>query len=755
MADDVIVKFRADISDLQKELGTLKQNLSSFDSNFKNIGNQLVAAFSTAAIINLGKNIVDITARFQKMEAVLINTLGSRSEAQKAFKQIADFALKTNFTVEEVTSSFIKLANQGFKPTIKELNKLADVANSTGKTFDQLTEAIIDAQTGEFERLKEFGIIARKEGDKVKFSFKEVTTEVNFTNKSIRDYILSLGELQGVSGATEAVSKTLGAQISFLGDSFDKLLVSIGELGSRQGTGLISGLADVLGTFADKFTIIRKRIDKEVNILGQTFSIQNYGEVLDEADERNNDLVRFEQQRIDKIRKLKRDDKEFNEASNKSILQTQQEFLKSERNQMAANFKELERLRSLEFFSTDFSKQRTVSTDKDIEKTIQEIAKNQAVIDFLEKEYPNAVNSYVKANNKIVEKPILPKPDILTAYQKLLKDVTNAQEKIKDNSAKGIFDENAIKNLTKAEEKLRLANKEIERQTLFFEKQKTIAETSKIPILGAQNLSEKQAENQQLPIRSDILDINTNKATREDVFQGAQDLANGLLSIDQQLRDQRIQGIQDAANEEQAILDRQLRTKQISEEKYQIELQKLNKKTNDAIRAERLKQFNIDKAYALTQIAINGAQAVSKALALTGTLAPAVIALTTATVATQLALVASQAPPKFEKGGLIKGRRHKQGGVLIEAEGGEYVSSIPVTNKYFSELEAMKHKRYEQLITMKYITPALRKQESIFKASLNDENLIQSDRATRTVLREIKDVLKQNNITNNLRFKNV
>lgn len=37
--------------------------------------------------------------------------------------------------------------------------------------------------TGEFERLKEFGIKASKENDKVKFSFKGVTSEVKFSEK--------------------------------------------------------------------------------------------------------------------------------------------------------------------------------------------------------------------------------------------------------------------------------------------------------------------------------------------------------------------------------------------------------------------------------------------------------------------------------------------------------------------------------------------------------------------------------------------
>ena len=40
-----------------------------------------------------------------------------------------------------------------------------------------------------------------------------------------------------------------------------------------------------------------------------------------------------------------------------------------------------------------------------------------------------------------------------------------------------------------------------------------------------------------------------------------------------------------------------------------------------------------------------------------------------------VAAIASQKPPKMEQGGLIGGRRHSQGGTMIEAERGEYVVS--------------------------------------------------------------------------------
>lgn len=209
--------------------GMNKQFNTLATGTLKRVGVALLAAFAMDKLIEYGKQIVQITAEFQKFEAVLTNTLGSKSRAQIALRQIAEFASKTPFAVKELTEAYVKLANQGFRPTTQEMRKLGDLAASTGKTFDLLTEAIIDAQVGEFERLKEFGIRAKKEGDRVTFTFKGVETQTRFTSDAIREYVLNLGDAVGVSGSMAAISETVGGKISNMGDAFDMLFQTLGD----------------------------------------------------------------------------------------------------------------------------------------------------------------------------------------------------------------------------------------------------------------------------------------------------------------------------------------------------------------------------------------------------------------------------------------------------------------------------------------------------------------------------------------------
>jgi hypothetical protein len=236
----------------------LKGFSSTASSAFKSAGLALAGAFSVGAFASFGKEVLAVTAEFEKFGAVLGNTLGSDALAKLKLKEIEDFAAKTPFSVQELTASFVKLANQGFKPTGDEMRKLGDLASSTGKSFDQLAEAILDAQTGEFERLKEFGVRAQDAGDKVIFTFKGVQTTVDKSSEAIRKYVTSLGDAEGVSGSMAVISETLTGKISNLGDSWDQMLVSIGS----NTAGVFSSVISIISEAVNSIT----EFNKELNI---------------------------------------------------------------------------------------------------------------------------------------------------------------------------------------------------------------------------------------------------------------------------------------------------------------------------------------------------------------------------------------------------------------------------------------------------------------------------------------------------------
>lgn len=166
---------------------------------------------------------------FAKYEAVLRNTFQSQKKANEAMKMLQQLAADTPSSLQEWTEAYIKLINRGIKPTRQELINMGDLAASQGKSIDQLIEAVLDAMTGENERLKEFGIKASKNGEITKFTFRGITTEVRNTEDSIKDYLLSLGKIEGITGSMAVQMEELEGIQSNLGDSMDAFFNKVGK----------------------------------------------------------------------------------------------------------------------------------------------------------------------------------------------------------------------------------------------------------------------------------------------------------------------------------------------------------------------------------------------------------------------------------------------------------------------------------------------------------------------------------------------
>ena len=286
--EKLIVELTAQIQGLKSGLDSASKEIGKFSTNTNNaaknsekdfsaigsaaskVGGIVAGAFAIGSIVSFGQGVIAATSEFQKFEAVLSNTLGSSSAAQLALSQIQQFAATTPFQINELTGAFVKLANQGFTPNITQMRLLGDLASSTGKSFDQLAEAILDAQTGEFERLKEFGVRAAVAGDQVTFTFKGIKTQVDNTSEAIRGYVLSLGAAEGVSGSMEKISGTLGGRISNVQDSFTQLQTTIGQINGGVLFAFVGYLQQALSYFNEIINLDLKRVQFNMQGLNMT-----------------------------------------------------------------------------------------------------------------------------------------------------------------------------------------------------------------------------------------------------------------------------------------------------------------------------------------------------------------------------------------------------------------------------------------------------------------------------------------------------
>ncbi len=128
--------------------------------------------------------------------------------------------MKVNGTA---VTAFTKLTAMGLEPSERALTSYGNTASAMSKTLNQMIEAVADATVGEFERLKEFGIKAAVEGNKVSFTFRGVKTTVKKETAAIQSYLLQLGQTE-FAGGMERQANTLNGALSNLGDAWDNLL---------------------------------------------------------------------------------------------------------------------------------------------------------------------------------------------------------------------------------------------------------------------------------------------------------------------------------------------------------------------------------------------------------------------------------------------------------------------------------------------------------------------------------------------------
>ncbi|QHV97937.1 hypothetical protein [Spirosoma endbachense] len=244
------------IESVRKEVRGLKDDAeeqtgvwSSFKAGFAGAFTFEAIKEAAEALYDFGQDVLETTAKFEKYNAILETTLGSSEAGAAAFQMLQEFAAKTNFGVDELTDSYIKLANRGLRPGQDELMKMADVSNATGHTMLELTEAINDINNT--DRWNNIGIKCQTMGDQVQLSFKGMTQTVDRTEEGVMKAVAAFGEMEGVVGMTTKISETLDGQLSNMEDNFDRLKTTVGGDSTDAFKAMIGVGNELIDAFID------------------------------------------------------------------------------------------------------------------------------------------------------------------------------------------------------------------------------------------------------------------------------------------------------------------------------------------------------------------------------------------------------------------------------------------------------------------------------------------------------------------------
>lgn len=228
---------RSGIDDIGKSVGTLVKSLG--------------AAFGATEFTS---KLVAVQREFDILNSSLVTMTGSTENAKVAFAAIQGFAQSTPYSLQEVTQAFVKMKSLGLDASEKALTSYGNTASAMGKSLNQMIEAVADASTSEFERLKEFGIKAKQEGDSVSLTFQGVTSKIGNNAAEITQYLQGIGENQFASAMAER-AKTLDGAISNLADGWDNLFLTISQ--NNSGGLIYDSVKLASGAVTDLTTIIK------------------------------------------------------------------------------------------------------------------------------------------------------------------------------------------------------------------------------------------------------------------------------------------------------------------------------------------------------------------------------------------------------------------------------------------------------------------------------------------------------------------
>ena len=119
----------------------------------------MASAFTmpAAAVAGIAAYGVSIGASYETAAIKLETLYGTQQRAREEFQWLADFAASTPFEFPELLEVDGMLKNAGLSAQ-DYIKTVGDASSANNKSIQQTTEAIVDAMTGEYERLKEYGI---------------------------------------------------------------------------------------------------------------------------------------------------------------------------------------------------------------------------------------------------------------------------------------------------------------------------------------------------------------------------------------------------------------------------------------------------------------------------------------------------------------------------------------------------------------------------------------------------------------------
>lgn len=279
-----------------KKQGSFDKTFSSISKSVKNLTKTVAGVAATyvsaKALADVGKSALESASGLEGYRSTLNVVLKDQQKAAKMMAWAVEFANKTPFETDSVVEATVRLQSYGIEAQ-KVMTQIGDMAGVMNKDLMQAVEAVADAQTGELERLKEFGITKAMITAKGAELYKNQTIVNNkgqiVDQQKFNDALFALME-DRFKGGMEIQAKSYKGLMSTISGVWK---TGLAQMAGISGTGeIIEGSAfdaakEGLGWVSDKMQSLSKsgtfeKIGKKIGSTVQT-GIKYGKKVLDVA----------------------------------------------------------------------------------------------------------------------------------------------------------------------------------------------------------------------------------------------------------------------------------------------------------------------------------------------------------------------------------------------------------------------------------------------------------------------------------------
>jgi phage tail tape-measure protein len=278
--DELVVKIKADMSDLQRELkqidGKIRVSTAAGGAAFAGLGaavtkikGPLIGVAAGVVAVGAGVGVIArVGSGFEDLKDSLDTVFGSIKAGDEAMNRVFEFAQTTPFQIEDATKAFIALKSAGIEPSMDMLQTFADTASVSVDqlgTFEALVRMVQRSASGgmgleELNMISDRGIdVLGILSDKLNLG-KDDIAEFGKTAEGAAEMVQAL-----IAGLNEKFGGAMESKMDNLSTKTSNMVIAFKQLGDEL---FKSGLGDFLKNMADRLTQLANAITKAVRAAG-------------------------------------------------------------------------------------------------------------------------------------------------------------------------------------------------------------------------------------------------------------------------------------------------------------------------------------------------------------------------------------------------------------------------------------------------------------------------------------------------------